>query len=483
MKSGERRIGSTIGKSSMLLASIVMGFALGGCASQSGKDQLSYDGPYGRGGAVSQPRDGRGGQSGSQRNSLSGHASENSSVDAGVAGNAIDSGVVDGTRLDYAGVDGAGDGKHKSRSRHGGKGRGLTGGSVNGDGENAADDWEQALLPGVDLDDSSPELLADRVAAAREHARDLARESEDPDLYAAVTGGRDLYQDLAAEYALSPDRLRDLLADYANNPDRNFERRGFFEEESYAFDDDLSPSERIAARVEGARRHAGLGETTEDSVTAFASGTYSRVYEREDDGAGGGMLADADDADGMAGGNGRAGDALGQGKVRGGKVIKGRGRDGAVDVAMADANVNEDIVPQTLDGALPMVLGVGEQGHFEFDEYELRDEVKARLDELAVKLQDADYDELDVAGFSDRIGDASYNKALSRKRALAVAQYLRDKGVPEDKIRVHGFGDERPVTKFEDCDGLRGDDKIACLQPDRRVEIAAFIRRMNVDLQ
>lgn len=475
MKSGDRKSGGNVGRQSVLLASIVMAFALGGCASKSGKDQLSYDGPYGRGGAAAaRAGDGHGGQS--EFDGRSGAAAARAGDGrGGQSGFDTRDGVVGQWSGD--GVEGAelAAGGGKGRSRHAGKG---LSGSYESDAVKPGNEWEHALLPGMDLDDSSPSLLADRVAAARAHARDVARESEDPQMYAAVTGGRDLYEDLATEYALSPDRLRDLKADYAANPQRDIERRGFFEEEAYAFGENLSSAERLAARVEAARRRAGLGETTEETVTAFASGAYSRVYERDDVGLAGSLLAD-----GTAGGAGGRGDSLGTGGMRGGKSARGRGRDGAVDVAMADANVNEDIVPQTLDGALPMVLGVGEQGHFEFDHYQLRDEVKALLDELVVKLRDAEYDELDVAGFSDRIGDASYNKALSRRRALAVAHYLRDKGVPEHKIRVRGYGDERPVTKLEDCDGLRGEAKISCLQPDRRVEIAAFIRRMNVDLQ
>lgn len=437
----------SFGKSSTLLVSIVMGFALAGCASKSTKDQISYDGSGGK-------------RSGKTLEQILAEQDRNGLADwqsQGLQGQELDSFAAGGLQ---------GEG--------GRRGKGKSGRGVNGrDDAFAGNEWERALLPGVDLEDSDPASLAERVAAAREHALNIARESEDPTLYAAVTGGRDLYEDLATEYALSPERLRDLKADYATNPDRDFARRGFFDEESYAFGGDLTPAERMAARVEAARRRAGLGETTEESVAAFESGaTYSRVYEHDGGASSSSMLA----------GNGR-GSGADSVAGRGGKAGSRRDRDGAVDVAMADANVKEEVVPQTLDGALPMVLGVGEQGHFEFDHYVLRDEVKARLDELAAKLQDAEFDQLDVLGFSDRIGDAAYNKSLSRKRALAVAQYLRDKGVPEYKIKVRGLGQERPVTRFEECEGLRGEDKITCLQPDRRVEIAAFIRRMNVDVQ
>ena len=130
-----------------------------------------------------------------------------------------------------------------------------------------------------------------------------------------------------------------------------------------------------------------------------------------------------------------------------------------------------------------MVLGVEENGQFDFDNYFLRDEVKAKLDDLALQLNGAEYDRLDIRGYTDRIGGVEYNKDLSRKRALAVARYLRDRGVPEYKIMVTGKGQEDPLTQRQDCEGLRFEEMINCLQPDRRVEIEASILRTSVNLE
>lgn len=396
---------------------------------------------------------------------------------------------------------------------------------------NAQRDWEREMLVGLDPDSSSPEQLAERVAAARRHALNIATEDEDPSLYAALTGGRDLFEDIATGRALTANQFgladsasfadeqseyiveeylrQDSLADYADDPSRDYQRRGFFDEEGYAFAPNMSESERIAARVEAARRHSGVTGSDDEMVTAFAQGNYSRIYDRDADvnglialdseGRVSGWAAPGENtADGsvfafggsermlanLQGSPGASSTSSGQ-YADGSTVRRGSGRDrrGAIDVAAAQATVNEDMQPQTLGGALPMVLGVDENGHFDFDTFELRDEVKSKLDELATQLQDAEFDRLDVVGHSDRIGDAGYNKALSHRRALAVGQYLRDRGVPEYKIKVVGRGDEVPVTQYDDCASLRGEEKIACLQPDRRVEIAASIRRMSVEVQ
>ncbi len=283
---------------------------------------------------------------------------------------------------------------------------------------------------------------------------------------------------------------------------RDFQKRGFFDEEEAAFAPGLTEAERLAARVEAARRRAGLTDTDEEPVAAFAYGPYSRIYQH--DGEVSGLIALDESgklrgwaapgeltADGTAFAEGASEKALAQldaaegviGSKGGRRAGSNRNRNGAIDVAASKTNVNEDFIPQTLGGALPMVLGVEENGQFDFDNYHLRDEVKAKLDKLAQQLEGAEYDRLDILGYTDRIGGLEYNKDLSRKRALAVARYLRDRGVPEYKITVTGKGQANPLTQPADCEGLRFEEKIDCLQPDRRVEIEASILRTSVELE
>jgi OOP family OmpA-OmpF porin len=151
----------------------------------------------------------------------------------------------------------------------------------------------------------------------------------------------------------------------------------------------------------------------------------------------------------------------------------------AIEVPNGRAEVNEEYQPLTLGGALPVVLGVNEEGRFDFDQYALRDEVKAILDGLAGTLKTAEYDRLEIFGYADRIGAVDYNRRLSELRAYAVAQYLIHRGVPEYKIRYEGRGDKNPITQADECQGLAREDLITCLQKDRRVEIEASIHRKH----
>lgn len=157
-------------------------------------------------------------------------------------------------------------------------------------------------------------------------------------------------------------------------------------------------------------------------------------------------------------------------------------RIAAIEVPNSNVYVNEDYQPLTLGGALPVVLGVNEEGRFDFDQYALRDEVKAILDGLADTLKTAEYDRLDIFGYTDRIGAVDYNRRLSELRAYAVAQYLMRRGVPESKIRYEGRGDMDPLTQADECQGLAREELITCLQKDRRVEIEASIHRKHATI-
>lgn len=110
---------------------------------------------------------------------------------------------------------------------------------------------------------------------------------------------------------------------------------------------------------------------------------------------------------------------------------------------------------------------------FTFDRAFVRPEGKAALDRFAQELVGTRYDTITVEGYTDRLGSASYNQKLSVQRADSVKAYLVEaKGIDPAKIAAVGNGMSAPVTKPDECRGeKRTPALIACLQPDRRVEI------------
>ena len=92
---------------------------------------------------------------------------------------------------------------------------------------------------------------------------------------------------------------------------------------------------------------------------------------------------------------------------------------------------------------------------FEFDSAVLNDSGKSVIEvyreELGSVLTDS-YLVL-VIGHTDTSGDASYNDALSLKRAQSVADYMVSTGANKDAIRVIGRGSREPIASNETREG------------------------------
>lgn len=108
---------------------------------------------------------------------------------------------------------------------------------------------------------------------------------------------------------------------------------------------------------------------------------------------------------------------------------------------------------------------------FDFDKAVLRPEGRAKLDDVVARSGRLALEVVIAVGHADRIGKAAYNQRLSERRAAAVKDYLVSKGIPANRIYTEGKGSNQPVTKPGDCKGPKSPKVIACLQPDRRVDI------------
>lgn len=105
---------------------------------------------------------------------------------------------------------------------------------------------------------------------------------------------------------------------------------------------------------------------------------------------------------------------------------------------------------------------------FEFDKAVLRSP-QPKLDEIAAALQaDMSITDIDVTGYTDRLGSDKYNQKLSERRAVAVREYLVNKGIDGSRLKAVGKGEANPVVQ---CNDKKRADLIACLAPNRRVEV------------
>jgi len=120
---------------------------------------------------------------------------------------------------------------------------------------------------------------------------------------------------------------------------------------------------------------------------------------------------------------------------------------------------------------LPLTISVEADSLFDFDRSSIRPDSRHNLDELVAKLEGVRYGEVIALGFTDPIGTDKYNQRLSERRATSVKRYLVSKGIPADRIKVEGRGRTEEYASYKSCGGLRKQKLIACLQPNRRVEI------------
>jgi outer membrane protein OmpA-like peptidoglycan-associated protein len=69
---------------------------------------------------------------------------------------------------------------------------------------------------------------------------------------------------------------------------------------------------------------------------------------------------------------------------------------------------------------------------------------------------------VEVAGHTDSTGSDAYNQGLSERRASSVANYLRGRGIMNDRLITVGMGESRPIADNGSPEGR---------QANRRVEI------------
>lgn len=166
-------------------------------------------------------------------------------------------------------------------------------------------------------------------------------------------------------------------------------------------------------------------------------------------------------------------------------AVIGASRDGSNDLeqAAAGAVVGEivggvvgsvlDAQAQDLRRSLDSDIGVVNTGNelivrmpqdllFAVDSASLRPDLRRDLRIVADSLLDYPNSRVDVVGHTDNTGSAAYNQDLSERRAASVAGELRAGGVPSNRLRAYGRGEDQPIASNLSAQGRA---------QNRRVEI------------
>ncbi len=97
---------------------------------------------------------------------------------------------------------------------------------------------------------------------------------------------------------------------------------------------------------------------------------------------------------------------------------------------------------------------------YDFDSIRPPDYSYEVLDKLANILKAHPSMKLIIEGNTDILGDKDYNYWLGASRAAAMKSYLVSRGVLADRIRIHSYGADRPLTLDTSEEGRRANRRV-----------------------
>jgi len=112
-----------------------------------------------------------------------------------------------------------------------------------------------------------------------------------------------------------------------------------------------------------------------------------------------------------------------------------------------------------------------DSGNFELNSAELNPEGQQEADRLAVLMNEHPEAKVELVGYTDSLGAASYNQKLSEKRAQAVADALTEQGVDSSRITVRGEGENNPIASNDTKEGRAKNRRVEILVPEFEYEV------------
>ena len=92
--------------------------------------------------------------------------------------------------------------------------------------------------------------------------------------------------------------------------------------------------------------------------------------------------------------------------------------------------------------------------NFAFDSSTVQEKYFTDLGELAKFLKRFDQVDVSIDGYTDSVGDATYNQGLSQRRAQAVVDMLvKTYGIAPSRLKAVGFGESDPVASNDSAEG------------------------------
>ena len=97
---------------------------------------------------------------------------------------------------------------------------------------------------------------------------------------------------------------------------------------------------------------------------------------------------------------------------------------------------------------------------YEFDSIRPPEYAYPFLDKVANVMKSHPSLHLIIEGHTDLLGSKEYNYWLGASRAAAMKSYLVSRGINAERIRIHSYGKDRPLTLDNFSDGRRTNRRV-----------------------
>jgi len=131
-----------------------------------------------------------------------------------------------------------------------------------------------------------------------------------------------------------------------------------------------------------------------------------------------------------------------------------RAASAAGDSASA-ANNKVETLNKTVNRLVYEVVLSEDEGNFKFNNVDLPDEAKARLDDLISQMKaDPKGAFFEIEGHTDNVGPSEVNERIGLERAEAVKRYLYEHHqIPLHKMNVISYGEAKPIGENKTKEG------------------------------
>lgn len=137
-----------------------------------------------------------------------------------------------------------------------------------------------------------------------------------------------------------------------------------------------------------------------------------------------------------------------------------------VDAPASDVEIRVGEIIVEFDGEVTdegTVLTLEEPILFDFDSAELKSSAAGPLDDITEVLEFYGDAPIEVVGHTDDQGSAEYNLDLSQRRADAVLDALRERGIDAARMSSEGRGFDDPVTSNDTEEGRARNRRVEVL--------------------